>query len=45
MQLIATIRRIAEAIITAVGVVVGLTPDPTRIPVPVRVDRNPTYRR
>jgi hypothetical protein len=44
MHLISTLRRIAEAIITAIGVVVGLTPDPTRVAVPIRAERQPTRR-
>jgi hypothetical protein len=43
MHLISTLRRVAEAILTAVGVVVGLTPDPTRLPVRVRAERDRSY--
>ena len=45
MHLISTLRRVVEAILTAVGVVVGLTPDPTRIPIRIRADRESAYRR
>lgn len=38
MHLITTLRRVADALITALAVVVGLTPDPTRVPVPVERD-------
>ena len=33
MRLLATIRRIFDALATAIGVVLGLTPDPTLVPV------------
>jgi hypothetical protein len=45
MHLISTLRRVAEALLTAIGVVVGLTPDPTHIPVRIRADREASYRR
>jgi hypothetical protein len=43
--MITTIRRILEAFITALAVVVGLEPDPSRTPVRVRIDRNSTHTR
>jgi hypothetical protein len=47
MRLISGLRRFGEAIITAIGVVVGLVPDPTRtpVPVPVQVENDPFTRR
>jgi hypothetical protein len=35
MTLLSTLRRVIEAFLTAVAVVFGLVPDPTRVPVEV----------
>jgi hypothetical protein len=40
-----TLRRLGDAIITAIGVVVGLTPDPTRQPVLIPVKHERTHDR
>ncbi|HLJ66855.1 MAG TPA: hypothetical protein VKX16_05800 [Chloroflexota bacterium] len=45
MNLLSNLRRIADALLTALAVVIGLTPDPTQSPVPVRADDEPRYRR
>lgn len=41
MMTLATVRRVLDAVLTALGVVFGLIPDPTRTPglVPVEYDR------
>lgn len=44
MNLLSALRRVGEAFVTAVAVVFGLVPDPTRIPVEVPLNERP-YRR
>jgi hypothetical protein len=44
MQLLSILRRVGEAFLTAVAVVFGLIPDPTRVPVEIPLDDR-CYRR
>ena len=45
MHRLITLRRIASALGAALAVVLGLTPDPTRSPLPVRVESDWQDRR
>jgi hypothetical protein len=38
MKLLTDARKVFDALLTALAVVFGLTPDPTAVPVPVRID-------
>ena len=40
MTVLENFRRLLDAFLTALAVVFGLIPDPTRRPVPIRVERD-----
>ena len=45
MGILNTLHRIADALVTALGVVVGLVPDPTQTPAPVPIEVKHNTRR